>query len=173
MTIFIVAEIGINHNGDIGITKDLIKAAKDAGCDAVKFQKRTIDLVYTQDFLDGTRESPWGTTQREQKEGLEFGLDEYQEIDSYSKEIGIEWFASSWDVESQKLLRQFDLKYNKHIIQLTWGSYRKFIFTSKNKKKIKVITPPPKTVLINDLILVFLFISNLILYHFNNTTFCD
>jgi len=83
------------------------------GADAVKFQKRTIDLVYTKAFLDGLRDSPWGTTQREQKEGLELGLVEYKEIDRYCKEKGIEWFASAWDLESQKFLKQFDLKYNK------------------------------------------------------------
>jgi len=113
MSIFIIAEIGINHNGDLGIAKDLINVAVDAGADAVKFQKRTIDLVYTQEFLDGPRESPWGTTQREQKEGLEFGLDEYKEIDTYCKGKNIEWFASAWDLESQKFLKQFNLQYNK------------------------------------------------------------
>ena len=111
--IFIIAEIGINHNGNLGIARDLIDVAVAAGADAVKFQKRTIDLVYTQDFLDGSRESHWGTTQREQKEGLEFGLDDYTEIDKYCKEKGIEWFASAWDLESQKFLKQFDLKHNK------------------------------------------------------------
>jgi N-acetylneuraminate synthase len=113
MSIFIIAEIGINHNGDIKIAKDLIKVAKDSGCDAVKFQKRTIDLVYTRELLDSPRESPWGTTQRAQKEGLEFGYDEYKEIDRYCKELGIEWFASAWDLESKKFLRQFNCKYNK------------------------------------------------------------
>jgi len=113
MGIFIIGEIGINHNGDLGIAKELIDVAADAGADAVKFQKRTIDLVYTQEFLDGSRESPWGTTQREQKEGLEFGFDEYTEIDNYCKEKGIEWFASAWDLESQKFLKQFDLRHNK------------------------------------------------------------
>jgi len=113
MSIFIIAEIGINHNGDVNIAKKLIDVAKDAGADAVKFQKRTIDLVYTKEFLDSPRESPWGNTQRAQKEGLEFGLNEYQEIDKYCKEKGIEWFASAWDLESLKFLRQFNLKYNK------------------------------------------------------------
>lgn len=113
MSIFIIAEIGINHNGDVEIAKQLIDVAKDAGADAVKFQKRTIDLVYTKEMLDSPRESPWGTTQRAQKEGLEFGLDEYREIDAYCREKGIEWFASAWDIESQKFLRQFDCKYNK------------------------------------------------------------
>ncbi len=113
MSIFIIAEIGINHNGDITIAKKLIDVAVDTGADAVKFQKRTIDLVYTREMLDSPRESPWGTTQRDQKEGLEFGLEEYQEIDAYCKEKGIEWFASAWDLESQKFLRQFDLNHNK------------------------------------------------------------
>ena len=111
--VFVIAEIGINHNGDMNIAKQLIDVAVEAGCDAVKFQKRTVDKVYTKEYLDGPRESPWGTTQREQKEGLEFGLEEYQEIDLYCKEKGIEWFASVWDVDSQLFLRQFALKYNK------------------------------------------------------------
>ena len=113
MSIFIIAEIGINHNGDVEIAKQLFDVAKDAGADAVKFQKRTIDLVYTKEMLDSPRESPWGTTQRAQKEGLEFGLDEYKEIDAYCRDKGIEWFASAWDLESHKFLRQFDCKYNK------------------------------------------------------------
>ena len=109
----IIAEIGINHNGSLDITKKLIDNAIDVGCDAVKFQKRTVDRVYTQEFLDSPRESPWGNTQREQKEGLEFGKNEYDGIDRYCKEKGIEWFASAWDLESQKFLKQFDLKHNK------------------------------------------------------------
>lgn len=111
--VFIVGEIGINHNGDLKIAKELIDWAALAGCDAVKFQKRTIDKVYTKEYLDGYRKSPWGTTQREQKEGLEFGKSEYEEIDKYCKEKGIEWFASAWDIESQMFLKQFDLRYNK------------------------------------------------------------
>ena len=113
MSIFIVAEIGINHNGDMSICKRLIDMAVESGCDAVKFQKRDLDQVYTQEFLDSSRESPWGTTQREQKAGLEFGINEYQEIDQYCKEKGIEWFASAWDLNSQEFLQQFDCKYNK------------------------------------------------------------
>ena len=113
MSIFMIAEIGINHNGDVDIAKQLIDVAAGAGADAVKFQKRTIDLVYTKEMLDAPRESPWGTTQREQKEGLEFGKAEYDEIDAYCKDLGIEWFASAWDIESVKFLRQFDCKHNK------------------------------------------------------------
>ena len=113
MSIFVIAEIGINHNGSLEIAKQLIDVAKDAGADAVKFQKRTVDLVYSKELLDSPRESPWGKTQRAQKEGLEFGLEAYREIDRYCREKGIPWFASAWDLESQKFLRQFDCKYNK------------------------------------------------------------
>ena len=113
MSIFIVAEIGINHNGDIALCKELIDVAVNTGCNAVKFQKRDIDSVYTLEFLDSPRESPWGTTQRDQKSGLEFGKSEYTEIDKYCKEVGIEWFASAWDLKSQEFLQQFDCKYNK------------------------------------------------------------
>ena len=109
----IVAEIGINHNGDINITKKLIDIAKDAGCHAVKFQKRTIEDVYTPSELDVPRESPFGITNREQKNGLEFGKKEYDEIDRYCKEKEIEWFASAWDLKSQRFLRQYNCKYNK------------------------------------------------------------
>ena len=113
MSIFVIDEIGINHNGDLDIARRLIDVAKDAGADAVKFQKRTIDLVYSAEMLASPRESPWGTTQREQKNGLEFSFDEYIEIDTYCKSKGIEWFASAWDLESQKFLKRFDLRYNK------------------------------------------------------------
>ena len=112
-TVFITAEIGINHNGDLNIAKQLIDVAVDAGCGAVKFQKRTIENVYTKEFLDSPRQSPWGTTQRAQKEGLEFGKKQYDVIDRYCKERNIEWFASAWDVDAQKFMRIYDLKYNK------------------------------------------------------------
>ena len=113
MSIFIVAEIGINHNGDLEICKKLIDVAKESGCDAVKFQKRDIDLVYSKEFLDSPRKSHWGTTQRDQKKGLEFNFDEYQEIDRYCKKLDIDWYASAWDINSQNFLNRFDLKYNK------------------------------------------------------------
>lgn len=113
MSIFIIAEIGINHNGNIEIAKELIDVAVNAGCNAVKFQKRTIEIVYSKEELDKLRESPWGTTNREQKMGLEFGLEEYKEIGRYCKEKKIEWFASAWDIESLKFLKQLNLKYNK------------------------------------------------------------
>ena len=111
--VFITAEIGINHNGDITIAKKLIDVAALAGCDAVKFQKRTIEKVYSKEILDSQRESPWGNTTRDQKMGLEFDKKEYDEIDRYCKNKNIVWYASSWDIGSQIFLRSYDLKYNK------------------------------------------------------------
>ena len=111
--VFIIGEIGINHNGDLDIAKQLIDVAVEAGCNAVKFQKRSIDIVYTAEYLEEPRESPWGTTQRQQKEGLEFGQKEYEIINTYCKESNIEWFASAWDIPSQNFLHQFNLNYNK------------------------------------------------------------
>ena len=111
--VFITAEIGINHNGDIEIAKNLIEIAKSAGCDAVKFQKRTVEKAYSKSVLDSPRESPWGKTTRDQKLGLEFGKREYDEINQHCLLFGIDWFASSWDTDSQLFLRQYDLKYNK------------------------------------------------------------
>jgi N-acetylneuraminate synthase len=113
MPIRIIAEIGINHNGDMDICKALIDVAVNAGADAVKFQKRDIDLVYTKEFLDEPRESPWGKTQRDQKNGLEFNIDDYKEIDNYCKKKKIDWYASAWDLNSQHFLRQFTTKFNK------------------------------------------------------------
>ena len=111
--VFITAEIGINHNGDIRIAKKLIDMAKDCGCDAVKFQKRTIETVYSKEILESPRESPWGNTTKDQKLGLEFGKKEYDEINEYCKEKNIDWYASSWDIESQLFLRKYNLKFNK------------------------------------------------------------
>ena len=108
-----IAEIGINHNGDMSIAKELIDVAVGAGCDAVKFQKRDVDSVYDKDFLSTYRESPWGNTQREQKEGLEFNERQYSEIDNYCKKKNIHWFASAWDLKSQKMLRKFNCNFNK------------------------------------------------------------
>ncbi len=111
--VFITAEIGINHNGDIEIAKKLIDIAKTAGCDAVKFQKRTIDKVYSKEVLDSPRESPWGNTTRDQKLGLEFNEKQYDIINEYCKQKEIEWYASSWDIDSQLFLRKYNLKHNK------------------------------------------------------------
>jgi len=113
MSVFVIAEIGINHNGSPELARQLIDVAKDCGADAVKFQKRTVDLVYSRAFLDERRESPWGTTQRAQKEGLELSEDDYREIDAYCRSKGIEWFASAWDLQSYRFLQSFDLRLNK------------------------------------------------------------
>ena len=111
--VFITAETGINHNGDIEIAKKLIDMAKESGCDAVKFQKRTVNKVYSKEVLDTPRESPWGTTTKEQKLGLEFNKKEYDIIDSYCKEKQIDWYASAWDKDSQLFLKQYNFKFNK------------------------------------------------------------
>ena len=111
--VMITAEIGINHNGSIEIAKKLIDIAKSAGCDAVKFQKRNIEKVYSKKLLEQPRESPWGTTQRAQKLGLEFSEKEYKAIDNYCKKKKIPWYFSCWDVDSQIQMRKFNTKYNK------------------------------------------------------------
>jgi N-acetylneuraminate synthase len=113
MSIFIIAEIGINHNGEFEIAKDLINAAVEAGADAVKFQKRTVDLVYTKEYLDSHRESPWGTTQREMRLYREFSNKQFNEINRYCKKKKILWFVSCWDIDSQIEMKKFKLKYIK------------------------------------------------------------
>src|ERR1017187_3394730 len=105
---YVIAEIGINHNGDIDIAKKLINVASGAGCDAVKFQKRTIDVVYTPEELAKPRESPFGMTNGDLKRGLEFGPDAYKEIDRFCHEVGITWFASCWDEASVDFIEQFN-----------------------------------------------------------------
>jgi N-acetylneuraminate synthase len=105
---YIVAEIGINHNGDLDIAKKLIDLADAAGCNAVKFQKRTVEVVYSAEELARPRESPFGTTNGDLKRGLEFGLEEYKEIDNYCKSLGIAWFASCWDEESINFVEPFN-----------------------------------------------------------------
>ena len=108
----VIAELGINHNGNLGLAKELIDMAVECGCDAVKLQKRTIEIVYSPEELRRPRESPFGTTNGDQKRGLELGRWEYNEIDAYC--LGrIDWFASAWDIPSLEFLRRYDLKYNK------------------------------------------------------------
>jgi N-acetylneuraminate synthase len=106
---YIIAEIGINHNGDIDLARRLISVAVAAGCDAVKFQKRTVDVVYTADELSKPRESPFGTTNGDLKRGLEFGHDEYRLIDRYCREVKMPWFASCWDERAVDFIDQFDV----------------------------------------------------------------
>ncbi len=113
--VIIVAEIGINHNGDMDLAKKMIDVANLAELDYVKFQKRSINSVYTKEFLDSPRESPWGTTQGEQKRGIEFGTLDYTKINSYVKKKDHlkGWFASPWDVKSVAFLNQFGVPYIK------------------------------------------------------------
>ena len=111
--VFIVAEIGINHNGNIDTAKKLIDVAVSAGCDAVKFQKRSVEKVYSKKLLDSPRDSPWGKTQRAQKNGLEFSISQYKIIDRYCKSRKIPWYVSCWDIDSQISMRKFKTKYNK------------------------------------------------------------
>ena len=113
MKTFIIAELGINHNGNLSIANKMIDECVFAKVNAVKFQKRDVNIVYSKEMLDQKRQSPWGTTQREQKEGLEFGESEYDEIDKYCKQKRIEWFASAWDLNSLNFLKKYNLKYNK------------------------------------------------------------
>ena len=110
---YLIAEIGINHNGNLEIAKKLIDISKSSGFDAVKFQKRDINTVYSKEILDTPRESPWGNTTREQKNGLEFGEKEYDEINKYCSKANIDWFASAWDIKSLNFLKKYNLKYNK------------------------------------------------------------
>jgi N-acetylneuraminate synthase len=105
---YIVAEIGINHNGDIDLARRLISVAVAAGCDAVKFQKRTVEVVYTPEELAKPRENPFGPTNGDLKHGLEFGHDEYRLIDRYCREVKMPWFASAWDERAVDFIDQFD-----------------------------------------------------------------
>ena len=113
-SVYIISEIGINHNGDMEIAKELIRKSKDAGCDAVKFQKRSVDLVYTKEELEKPRESPWGETTRAQKEGLEFSIEQHIELERYSKEIGLDYIVSCWDKKSLTEVEEFlNVRYHK------------------------------------------------------------
>jgi len=143
----IIAEIGINHNGDINLAKQLILEAKKCNANLVKFQKRDIDIVYSKEILDSLRESPWGKTTREQKKGLEFGRKEYEEIDTFCKSNDIEWLASAWDLNSQEFLKSFNLKYNKiasaMIVDLKFlkkvAEEKKYTFISTGMTTMKMI----------------------------------
>lgn len=111
--VFIIGEIGTNHNGSIDIAKKIIDAAVNTGFDAVKFQKKSVEKIYTKEFLDSFLESPWGTTQREMRLHREFSENEFKQIDQHCKKHKIEWFFSSWDIDSQISMRKFKTKFNK------------------------------------------------------------
>tara|TARA_Y100000817_G_scaffold264405_1_gene219808 strand:- start:81 stop:914 length:834 start_codon:yes stop_codon:yes gene_type:complete len=110
---FIIGEIGTNHTGDVKIAKKIIDAAANAGMNAVKFQKKNVEKIYTKEFLDSYLESPWGNTQREMRLHREFSDNEYKQIDKHCKKRKIEWFFSAWDIDSQISMRKFKTKFNK------------------------------------------------------------
>ena len=110
----LIAEIGINHNGDLDLAKQIIDIAYESGCDFVKFQKRNPDVCVPQKIRNTLRDTPWGViTYLEYKKKIEFGLNEYIEIDKYCKNKGIEWSASAWDLESQDFINKFKVPFNK------------------------------------------------------------
>ena len=128
--------------------------AYECGCDAVKFQKRTVERVYLKEFLDSPRESPWGTTQREQKNGLEFNRKQYDEIDKYCKKMGIPWFASAWDTESQKFLKRYNLRYNK-IASAMIDNEDVVMMVAKERKHTFISTGKADMWIINNIINLF------------------
>jgi len=152
--ITVIAEVGINHNGDMALAKQLIDIAVNSGCDAVKFQKRTIDLVYTAEVLDSPRESPWGSTQRAQKEGLEFSWDQYQEIDECCRERGIAWSASAWDIPSLDFIEDFDPPFHK--VASAMLTHRSFIEAVASKGRMTLISTGMATLeMIDEVVEVF------------------
>lgn len=136
--VFIISEIGINHNGSMKIAKQLIDMAVETGCDAVKFQKRSIEKVYSKEVLDSPRESPWGKTTRAQKLGLEFSEKQYSTIDKYCKKKNIDWYFSCWDIESQIQMRKFKTKFNK--VASAMLVHEKLLQTIAEEKKYTFIS---------------------------------
>ncbi len=164
---FIIAEIGINHNGSIEIAKKMIDVAKTMGCDAVKFQKRTIDIVYTKEELDIPRESIFGNTNRQLKEGLEFDYEAYCEIDKYCKEKDIIWFASCWDEASVDFIEQFNVPcYKIASASLTDDNLLKYI---KSKNKPILLSTGMSSLFQIDHAIRILGEDNLVLYHTTST----
>ena len=138
LLVFVISEIGINHNGSLEIAKQLIDMAVEVGCDAVKFQKRNVEKVYSKEILDTPRESQWGKTTREQKFGLEFSEKQYKIIDAYCKKKNIDWYLSCWDVESQIQMRKFKTKYNK--VASAMLVHEKLLKTIAEEKKYTFIS---------------------------------
>jgi N-acetylneuraminate synthase len=152
--ISVIAEVGINHNGDLALAKQLIDIAVDSGCDAVKFQKRTIDVVYTAEVLDSPRESPWGATQRAQKEGLEFSRAQYEEINAYCQDKGIAWSASAWDIPSLDFIEEFDPPFHK--VASAMLTHRAFIEEVASKGRTTLISTGMATLeIIDEVVEVF------------------
>lgn len=144
MSCFIIAEIGINANGSLDTAKKLIDGAVLAGCNAVKFQKRSVEIVYSQEELANLRDSPWGKTYRDQKYGLEFEKEDYDEIDRYCEEKRILWSASAWDLNSQGFLQGYDLVYNK--IASAMLTHREFMEMVANEGRYTYISTGMSTI---------------------------
>lgn len=164
---FIIAEIGINHNGSVALAKKMIDIAVTTGCDAVKFQKRTVDIVYTEEELAKERKSVFGNTNGDLKRGLEFGLEEYKQIDTYCKEKGILWFASCWDVESVDFIDKFDVPCFKIAsASLTDDNLLKY---TKSKGKPILLSTGMSTMEEIDHAVEILGEDNLVIYHCTST----
>jgi len=142
--VFICAEIGINHNGSLDTAKKLIDVAVDSGCDAVKFQKRSVEKVYAAEALNAPRDSPWGKTNRDQKLGLEFSLEQYGDIDNYCKLKNIDWYLSCWDIDSQIHMRKFNTKFNK--VASAMLLHEKLLRTIAEEKKHTFVSTGMSTV---------------------------
>lgn len=136
--VFIIAEIGTNHKGSLKNVKEIIDIAKDAGCDAIKLQKKNVEKIYTKEFLDSPLDSPWGKTQREMRLHREFSLKQFDEIDKYCKKKKIQWFVSCWDTESQISMRRFKTKYNK--IASAMLTHKKLLELIAKEKKYTFIS---------------------------------
>lgn len=159
---YVIAEIGINHNGSLETAKQLIDVAVESGCDAVKFQKRTVDIVYTADELARPRENPFGPTNGDLKRALEFGHDTYREIDRYCRTKGIAWFASCWDEASVDFIEKFGPPcYKIASASLTddallrhHAAMRRPIILSTGMSTIEQIQHAAETLAVDDLILL-------------------
>lgn len=139
MNVYVIAEIGINHNGDLQLAKDLISLAKNSGCNAVKFQKRDIESVYTKEELDSYRESPWGKTTREQKNGLEFTAEQFEELYSFTSKLGLDFIVSCWDLNSVDLIENhINVKYHKIASALLTN--KKFLEKINSTKKPVILS---------------------------------
>jgi len=144
---FVIAELGTNHMGDLETAKKIIDVVANAGCDAVKLQKKNVEKMYTKEFLDSPIDSPWGTTQREMRLHREFSDKEFKQIDAFCKKKKIPWFVSCWDVESQKQMRKFKTKYNK--IASAMLVHDKLLETVAQEKKYTFISTGMST--LNDI----------------------
>lgn len=164
---FIIAEIGINHNGSVNLAKQMIDIAVTTGCDAVKFQKRTVDVVYTKEELAKERKSVFGNTNGDLKRGLEFSYDEYKQIDEYCKKKNILWFASCWDEEAVDFIDQFDVPcYKIASASLTDDNLLKY---TRSKGKPILLSTGMSTLEEIDHAVKVLSEDNLIIYHCTST----